>query len=105
LRQEVGDHPLVGEVRGEHLLAAVELVADQKTKQEFDESLLVGPRLSKYSIEAGLIVRSLPLSTAISFSPPLVISESECDEALAHFTGALNRLTDELVKEGTWKPA
>ncbi len=103
LREEVGDHPLVGEVRGEHLLAAVELVADQKTKREFEESQTVGPRLSKYAIEAGLIVRSLPLSTAISFSPPLVISESEVDEALAHFTTALNRLTDELVKEGTWK--
>jgi len=103
LREEVADHPLVGEVRGEHLLAAVELVANKKTKEDFDQALAVGPTLSKYAIEEGLIVRALPLSTAISFSPPLVISESEVDEALAHFTTALNRLTDELVRDGTWQ--
>ena len=103
LREEVADHPLVGEVRGEHLLAAVELVANKKTKEDFDAALAVGPTLSKYAIEEGLIVRALPLSTAISFSPPLVISESEVDEALTHFTTALNRLTDELVRDGTWQ--
>jgi L-2,4-diaminobutyrate transaminase len=105
LREEVADHPLVGEVRGENLLAAVELVANKETKEEFDLSLLVGPRLSKYSIQEGLIIRALPLATAVSFSPPLVISESKIDEVLARFTTALNRVTDELVKDGTWKAA
>ena len=104
LREEVADHPLVGEVRGENLLVAVELSPDKTTKAEFDLDLAVGPTLSKYAIEEGLIVRSLPLSTAISFAPPLVITEAEVDEALVRFTKALNRVTDELVKDGTWKP-
>jgi L-2,4-diaminobutyrate transaminase len=104
LRDAVADHPLVGEVRGEHLLAAVELVANRETKEEFDLELLVAPTLSKYAIEEGLIIRALPLATAVSFSPPLVISESEVDEAVARFGRALDRVTDELVKAGTWKP-
>ena len=43
LREVAQDHPLVGEVRGEALLAAVELVKDRETKEEFDPDLLVGP--------------------------------------------------------------
>jgi L-2,4-diaminobutyrate transaminase len=104
LREAVADHPLVGEVRGENLLAAVELVQNKKTKESFDPDLVVGPTLSKYCIEGGLIIRALPLSDAVSFSPPLVISESEVDEALDILVPALDRLTDELVKAGTWKP-
>ena len=104
LREVAQDHPLVGEVRGEALLAAVELVKDRQTKEAFDPDLLVGPMLGKYAIEEGLIIRSLPLSDAVGFSPPLVISEAEVDEALVLFQRALNRVTDELVKAGTWKP-
>jgi len=40
---------------------------------------------------------------ALSFSPPLVINESEVDEVVARFRRALNRLTDDLVKSGSWK--
>ena len=91
-------------MRGEHLLAAVELSANRETKEEFDLSLLVAPALSKCAIEDGLIIRALPLASAVSFAPPLVISESEVDEAMGRFGRALDRVTDELVKAGTWKP-
>ena len=66
--------------------------------------LAIGARLGKYAIEEGLIVRPLPLATAISFSPPLIITETEIEEALARFKRALDRITDELVRDGTWKP-
>ena len=104
LRAVAADHPLVGEVRGEHLLAAVELSANRNTKEEFDLDLAIGPMLSKYAIEEGLIIRALPLSSSVSFSPPLVISEAEVDEVMVRFGKALDRVTDELVKAGTWKP-
>jgi L-2,4-diaminobutyrate transaminase len=104
LREVAGDHPLVGEVRGEHLLAAVELSANRETKEEFDLNLLVAPALSKCAIKEGLIIRALPLASAVSFAPPLIISESEVDEAMGRFGRALDRVTDDLVKAGTWKP-
>ena len=103
LREVAADHPLVGEVRGEALIAAVELVRNKETKESFDPELLVGPMLSKHSIEGGLIIRALPLSDAVSFCPPLVISEAEVDEALAIFKRALDQVADELVKNGTWQ--
>ena len=103
LRQEVADHPLVGEVRGVALMAGVELVANKANKTPLDMDLKVAPTLSKYCIEEGLISRALMQSNALSFSPPLVINESEVDEVIARFQRALNRVTDELVKAGTWK--
>ena len=87
LREVAADHPLVGEVRGEALLAAVELVKDRETKESFDPELLVGPTLSKYAIEGGLIIRALPLSDAVSFSPPLVITEAEVEGGAGDLQG------------------
>ena len=103
LRESVGDHPLVGEIRGTALIAAVELVADKSKKKPFALDLKIAPRLNKLCMEEGLISRPLPLSNALSFSPPLVITESDCDEVVDMFTRALNKLMDELVKEGSWK--
>ncbi len=34
LNEEIGDHPIVGDIRGEGLMIGVELVADRETKQE-----------------------------------------------------------------------
>ena len=105
LKQELADHPLVGDVRGVALVAGVELTADKPGKSAFDPSLKVAPTLAKYCIEEGLISRALMQMDALSFSPPLVINESEVDEAVGSFQRALNRVTDELVKAGSWKPA
>jgi L-2,4-diaminobutyrate transaminase len=103
LRQEIADHPLVGDVRGVALLAGVELVADKVKKTPLDLSLKVAPTVGKYCVEEGLISRALMQINALSFSPPLTINESEVDEVVARFQRALNRVTDELVKAGTWK--
>jgi len=103
LREAVEDHPLVGEIRGKALIAAVELVEDKSQKKPFSFDLKVAPRLNNLCMEEGLISRPLPLSNALSFSPPLVITESDCDEVVAMFSRALNKLTDELIKEGSWQ--
>jgi L-2,4-diaminobutyrate transaminase len=103
LRKEIADHPLVGDVRGVALLGGVELVADKVKKTELDTSLKAAPTLAKYCVEEGLISRALMQMNALSFSPPLIITESEVDEVVARFQRALNRLTDELVKSGSWK--
>jgi L-2,4-diaminobutyrate transaminase len=105
LRHAVADHPLVGEVRGIALIAGVELVANKKKKEALPLSLKVAPRLATLCLEEGLISRALMQANAVSFSPPLVISESECDEIVARFGRALGKLTDQLVKEGSWKEA
>ncbi len=94
--QGLADQPLVGEVRGEGLIAAVELVADKATKAEFPAEQRVAPRLAALCLEEGLISRALPESNAMSFSPPLVLTQEEADEIVDRFERALRRLEGEL---------
>jgi L-2,4-diaminobutyrate transaminase len=98
LRAAVGDHPLVGEVRGEALIAAVELVADRESRRPFPPERQVGLRLHERCLEEGLVVRAL--GDALAFSPPLVIGEDELLEAVRRFERGLDRLHAELRAEG-----
>ncbi len=89
--RKFADHPLVGEVRGVGLVAAVELVKDKATKEPFDPKSGVGLYLYKRAQAHGLIVRNLVDS--IAFTPPLIITEADIDEILARFGKALEETT------------
>jgi L-2,4-diaminobutyrate transaminase len=101
LREAVAGHPLVGEVRGEGLIAAVELVADRASGTPFSPEERVGRRLHELLLEEGLICRAL--GDSMAFSPPLVIEEAEIEEALRRFVRGLERLARALTAEGRWK--
>ena len=103
LNEVAGKHALVGQVRGVALLAGVELVADREKKVPLPLSSKAAPRLAAHCLEEGLVSRALMQMNAVSFSPPLVITESEVDEMLERFDRALVKTADELVKEGLWK--
>jgi 4-aminobutyrate--pyruvate transaminase len=92
------DHPLVGEVRGVGLIAAVELVADRETHKNFDPALKVGARFTKLMEENGVIGRSL-VNDSMAFSPPLIITEAEVDEVISRTSKALSELTAQLRRE------
>lgn len=91
LREAVADHPLVGEVRGEGLIAAVELAADPTERRPFPPDARMGLRLHECLLEEGLVCRAL--GDALAFSPPLVIGEDELEEAVRRFARGLDRLT------------
>jgi L-2,4-diaminobutyrate transaminase len=99
LREAVGDHPLVGEVRGLGLMAAVEFVAGREPAKAFDPALKVGARVTRACLERGVITRALPAADTISFSPPFVISEQEIDTIAEVVTAALGAVADELARE------
>jgi 4-aminobutyrate--pyruvate transaminase len=79
--------PIVGEVRGVGLIAAVELVKDKATKAQFPAAAAVGAHFAERAHAHGLIVR--PLGDAVALCPPLIIEPGEIDEMLARFTRAL----------------
>ena len=56
----LGDHPLIGEVRGVGLLAAVELVADKASRRPFEPLGKVGAAIYERAHHHGLIVRGIP---------------------------------------------
>ncbi|MCQ4345969.1 aspartate aminotransferase family protein [Pseudomonas stutzeri] len=86
------DHPLVGEVRGCGLIAAVELVADKASKAPFQAPGVLGRQMAANAQQHGLITRAM--GDAVAFCPPLIISEAEMAQLLERFALAL---------EATWQ--
>jgi 4-aminobutyrate--pyruvate transaminase len=98
LRSRFADHPMVGEVRGLGLIAAIEFVADKATHANFDPAAKIGARLVKLCEANGVISRALP-GDVLAFSPPLIITKAEVDEMLDRMTTALDELTVQLRRE------
>jgi 4-aminobutyrate--pyruvate transaminase len=98
LRARFGDHPLVGEVRGVGLVAAIELVEDKAARKNFDPARKIGLRLAKLGEEHGVILRAL-INDTIAFSPPLIITEAEIDAMLDRAAAALDALAVQLRRE------
>ncbi len=98
LRERFLNHPLVGEVRGIGMVAAIELVADKAAKKNFEPSAKVGPRLAKLGENEGVILRGLANDT-IAFSPPLIMKADEVDEMVERTGRALDSLAVQLRRE------
>lgn len=96
MQQSFADLPIVGEVRGVGMLAAIEFVADPKTKRRFDPALKVGARISAAAREAGLIARAMPHGDILGFAPPLVMTTGEVDEMVDIAKHAVTRVMDSL---------
>lgn len=88
--QKFQDHPLVGEVRGVGLIAAVELVADKAQKTAPEPAGSLGARLNVALGAHGVISRSMV--DAVAFCPPLIIKPNEIDDLLGRFGKALETL-------------
>jgi 4-aminobutyrate--pyruvate transaminase len=86
--QQFADHPMVGEVRGVGLIAAVELVADRHTKEPFQAVGRLGRYLSSQTQERGMINRVM--GDALAFCPPLISTEKDINEILGVFAASLD---------------
>lgn len=81
-------HPLVGEVRGVALIAAVELVTDKAAKTALDPAGKLGALVAGIMQEKGVISRAM--GDAIAFCPPLIITEAQVDELVDLFRASLD---------------
>jgi len=97
LQQFVG-HPLVGEVRGKGLIAAVELVRQAAPRKTFAPSDGVGAFCANACHQAGLVLRNMGDSIAIC--PPLIINESQIDELVSKLVGAIDQTHIWASKQG-----
>ncbi|MGB5068078.1 MAG: aminotransferase class III-fold pyridoxal phosphate-dependent enzyme, partial [Albidovulum sp.] len=84
LREALGDHPNVGDVRGDGMLAAVEFVEDRETRRFFDASRKIGPQVSAALLEGDkIIARAMPQADILGFAPPFCLSRAEVDTIVA----------------------
>lgn len=98
LRAVTADHPYVGDVRGAGLMIGVEYVANRETRKLFDATLGAHKIVAGKCMAEGLVSRALPFIEVMSFSPPLVFSKGDADEAVEKYSRALDVATPELEK-------
>ena len=72
------DHPLVGDVRGRGMLAAVELVTDKEAKTPLPGAAEPGRRIFDRAWDNGLIIRAFAQGV-LGFAPPLCCTEADID--------------------------
>jgi putrescine aminotransferase len=99
LRDALGDHPMVGEIRGVGLIGAIELVADKRTRKFFEKRGRVGTICRDYCFAGDVILRAV--RDTMVFSPPLVISESEIDLLVERVTRAIHQTYERVKHEVT----
>jgi len=78
----LGDHPNVGDIRGDGLLCAVEFVSDRDSRRFFDPAAKTGPQVAAALLKEGVIGRAMPQGDILGFAPPLSISEGEIDQVV-----------------------
>ena len=89
LRQKIGGHRFVGDIRGQGLMIGIEYVQDKETKQAFAPEIAPHRIVAKHAANAGVLTRALPFIPVNSFSPPLTITKTEIDTAIDRFSRAL----------------
>ena len=83
LRDRLGGHPAVGEIRGRGLMVGIELVADRETREPFPRSDRVAERVVRAARDRGLLLYSgtgLADGTngdGILLGPPFVVTDAE----------------------------
>ena len=93
--------PMVGDVRGSHLMACIEFVRDAATGEPYPDWVDIGKRVSNEADALGLIVR--PVENLNIMSPSLVITKDEVDFIVATLRTAIplaHERAEEMMAEG-----
>jgi putrescine aminotransferase len=94
--------PLVGEVRGVGLMAAVEASMQVSNGNDrLEKDYAVGELVDSHCQQLGLLVR--PLINLCIISPPLVIIEAQVDELVSILKKGLELTLADLREQGIWQ--
>jgi adenosylmethionine-8-amino-7-oxononanoate aminotransferase len=95
------DLPIVGDVRGSHLMGCVEYVLDKETKEPIPAEWDIAQRIINETMPRGLVAR--PMGHLAVMSPPLIITRAQIDEMVEILRTATLAVMDRLVQEGLWR--
>jgi adenosylmethionine-8-amino-7-oxononanoate aminotransferase len=95
LRERLGEHPNVGDVRGRGLFVGVEFVADRASKATLDPAQKTHARLKAAAMQQGLLV--YPMGGTVDgvhgdhvlFAPPFICTEADIERIVERFTQAV----------------
>jgi putrescine---pyruvate transaminase len=87
-------HPLVGDIQGVGMLAALQFAEDKATRKRFANENDIAWRCRTLGFEEGVIIRST-LGRMI-MAPALVATHAEIDELIEKTRRAVDRTAEEL---------
>ncbi|MGB0659839.1 MAG: aspartate aminotransferase family protein [Mangrovicoccus sp.] len=90
----LSDHPLVGDVRGRGMLAAVELVTDKAKKTPLPAEVQPATRLFDRAWDKGLVIRSFAQGI-FGYAPPLCCTEAEIDAIVERTRAVLDETLED----------
>ena len=96
LTARLGDHKLVGEIRGEGMLAAVEFVAEGSPRRPLPKAAKFSTRVSALCLEEGVLARPMPIHDIVGLAPPLILTREDADLIVGMVGRAVDRATAEL---------
>jgi len=95
------DIPLVGNVRGEGLMAAVEMTIEGHSEADLlEKDYAIGEMVDQHCQKLGLLVR--PFINICIISPPLIISREQIDDLVEALRGGLELTLADLRDQGIW---
>ncbi|MEN5277629.1 aspartate aminotransferase family protein [Brucella sp. TWI432] len=96
--QSLSDHPLVGDVRGRGMLAAIELVTDKENKTPLPAAADPARRIFDRAWDNGLVIRAFA-NGVLGYAPPLCCTDDDIDAIIERTRKTLDQtLADEDVR-------
>ena len=86
------NHPNVGQVRGEGMIAALEFVQSKDKRKFFSPDKKIGPKVAETLLKNGVIGRAMPQGDILGFAPPLSLSVQEADYIIDSLRTTLDTL-------------
>ncbi len=102
LRAAFGDHPHVGDIRGQGLMWGLEFVADRASKESFPAKNGLARKLGDAAFERGLIV--YPVSgnvdglrgDQVMVAPPFIVTDEQLDQIVGLLAEAIEAVVGEV---------
>lgn len=98
LQDAFSDHPLVGDIRGRGLFAAIELVSDRATKAGFEKGNDLDEQLRLAAMQQGLICYPGKMSVEgltvphVMLAPPMIVDEQQLEEGVSKLSAAIDQV-------------
>ena len=99
MKTALGDHPNVGDIRGEGMLCAIEMVEDKTKRTFFDPSAKIGPSIAAALLKRNVIARAMPQGDIIGFAPPMSLTKEEADIVVDATKEAVEEVFSGIVRQ------
>ena len=90
--------PSVGDVRGSHMINAIELVADRESGTAFDYSVDIGKRVAEHAQDRGVMIR--PMQHVVILAPPITLDADEIDLLVDVLSESIQAAVADVAAEG-----